>query len=142
MILRRLRPATVLKKQTLAQVFSCEFCEISRNTFYTEHLRTTASTWNEKHFSSFLKNFHWSRKNQLFWRWESNFNFVVAVFSIMYCIMYYHIMHTQISQNSRYSSKAIQLCSLPFPITHKYYQGEPICSHLWYSSRVLVTTKY
>ena len=28
---------------TLAQVFSCEFCEISKNTFFTEHLWTTAS---------------------------------------------------------------------------------------------------
>ena len=28
-----LRPATLLKKETLAQVFSCEFCEISKNTF-------------------------------------------------------------------------------------------------------------
>ena len=26
------------KKETLAQVFSCEFCEISKNTFFTEHL--------------------------------------------------------------------------------------------------------
>ena len=31
-----------LKKESLAQVFSCEFCEISKNTFYTEHLQTTA----------------------------------------------------------------------------------------------------
>ena len=38
-----LRPATLLKKETLAQVFSCEFCEISKNTFFTEHLWTTAS---------------------------------------------------------------------------------------------------
>ena len=28
-----LRPATLLKKETLAQVFSCEFCEISKDTF-------------------------------------------------------------------------------------------------------------
>ena len=35
-------PATLLKR-TLAQVFSYEFCEISKNTFFTEHLRTTAS---------------------------------------------------------------------------------------------------
>ena len=34
----------VIKKETLAQVFSCEFCEISKKTFFTEHLRTTAST--------------------------------------------------------------------------------------------------
>ena len=27
------RPATLLKKKTLIQVFSCEFCETSKNTF-------------------------------------------------------------------------------------------------------------
>ena len=32
-----------IKKETLAQVFFCEFCEISQNTFFTEHLWTTAS---------------------------------------------------------------------------------------------------
>ena len=34
------RPATSLKKRL---VFSCEFCEIFKYTFFTEHLRTTAS---------------------------------------------------------------------------------------------------
>ena len=33
------RFATLLKKKTLAQVFSCNFYEISKNTFFTEHLR-------------------------------------------------------------------------------------------------------
>ena len=34
-----LRPATLLKKGTLTQVFSCELCEISiRTPFLTEHL--------------------------------------------------------------------------------------------------------
>ena len=37
------RLATLLEKETLAQVFSCEICEISRNTFSAEHLWTTAS---------------------------------------------------------------------------------------------------
>ena len=27
----------------MVQVFSCEFCEISKNSFFTEHLRVTAS---------------------------------------------------------------------------------------------------
>ena len=27
----------------MVQVFSCEFCEIFNNTFFTGHLRTTAS---------------------------------------------------------------------------------------------------
>ena len=30
-----------IKKETLAQVFSCEFYEISKNTFLAEHLWTT-----------------------------------------------------------------------------------------------------
>ena len=33
------------KKETLAQVFSCECCEIFNNTFFTEHLWTTASKY-------------------------------------------------------------------------------------------------
>ena len=31
-----------IKKETLAQVFSCEFCKISKNTFSMEHIRATA----------------------------------------------------------------------------------------------------
>ena len=34
-----------IKKDTLAQVFSFEFCEISKNTFFTEHLWETASMY-------------------------------------------------------------------------------------------------
>ena len=33
-------------KETLTQVFSCEFSEISKNVFFTEHLWTTASDKN------------------------------------------------------------------------------------------------
>ena len=32
-----------IKKETLEQVFSCEFCEISKHTFFTEHFWATAS---------------------------------------------------------------------------------------------------
>ena len=32
-----------IKKETLAQVFSCAFCEIIKNTFFTEHVWTIAS---------------------------------------------------------------------------------------------------
>ena len=32
-----------IKKETLARVFSFDFCEISKNTFFTEHLRATTS---------------------------------------------------------------------------------------------------
>ena len=32
-----------IKKETLAQVFPCKFCEISKNNFFTEHLWAIAS---------------------------------------------------------------------------------------------------
>ena len=32
-----------IKRETLAQVLSCEFCEISKNTFSKEQIRTTSS---------------------------------------------------------------------------------------------------
>ena len=35
-----------IKKETLAQVFSFDFCEISKNTFFTEHVWATASLMN------------------------------------------------------------------------------------------------
>ena len=36
-----------IKKEILARVFSCELCEIFKNTFFTEHLWTTASKWHQ-----------------------------------------------------------------------------------------------
>ena len=42
----------VIKKEALAQVFSCEFWEIFKNTFLTENLRSTAS----KCIKTILKN--------------------------------------------------------------------------------------
>ena len=40
-----LRPeaCNFITKKTLVQVFFCEFCEMSRNTFFIEHLWATAS---------------------------------------------------------------------------------------------------
>ena len=34
-----------IKKEALAQVFSCEFCEIFKNIYFTEHLQATAFLW-------------------------------------------------------------------------------------------------
>ena len=36
------RGLQLIKKETLAQVFSCEFCEISKNIFFIEHVWATA----------------------------------------------------------------------------------------------------
>ena len=48
-------PCSFIKKETLEQVFSCEFSEIFKNTFCTEHLFTTSLEdcfWNFKHWIS------------------------------------------------------------------------------------------
>ena len=37
-----------IKTETLAQVLSCEFCKISKNNFFIEHLRATVSVTFEK----------------------------------------------------------------------------------------------
>ena len=44
------------QKETLAQMFSCKFCEISNNTLFTEHLRMNGSV--NDHQTSFVKNVH------------------------------------------------------------------------------------
>ena len=41
--LKRYEACNFIKKETLAQVFYCKSCEIFKNTFFTEHLRTNAS---------------------------------------------------------------------------------------------------
>ena len=50
-----LKPATLLKNRFWHRC--CEFCEISKNTFFTEHLRATASVC-EKSCSQKLCNIH------------------------------------------------------------------------------------
>ena len=44
-----------IKKESLALVFFCEFCEISKISFFTEHLRTTTSDSQTVNFE-FTKN--------------------------------------------------------------------------------------
>ena len=53
------RDYNFIKKETLAQVFSCQFCKISKNTFFTEHVWATASmiTMHEKCFAADLVTF-------------------------------------------------------------------------------------
>ena len=39
----KLQACNFIKKRLLTQVFSCEICEIFKNTYFEEYLRTTAS---------------------------------------------------------------------------------------------------
>ena len=42
---KHLCQSNYIKKETLAQVFSCEFCGLSKNTFFAEQLKATASVY-------------------------------------------------------------------------------------------------
>ena len=48
------RPATLLKKETLAQVVSWEFCDILNNTFSPEHQLATTSGCFPVHFAKLI----------------------------------------------------------------------------------------
>ena len=41
--LQKLQACNLIKKGTLAQLFSCKLCEIFKNNFFSEHLWTTSS---------------------------------------------------------------------------------------------------
>ena len=63
-------------KETLAQVFACEFCEISKNTFFTEHLWMSASIVLNDGIRSLVWSFQW---NNVFCSLPSIF-FQVSIF--------------------------------------------------------------
>ena len=50
-----LRPANFIKKETLAQVFFCEFCEIFKNTFFIEDFLLKCSIFMPKNTFKKLK---------------------------------------------------------------------------------------
>ena len=58
-----------IKKETLAQAFPSEFCEIFKNNFFTEHLRTATSEivvfWSWASLKHFLNSLHISWMNIL-----------------------------------------------------------------------------
>ena len=49
-----------IQKETLKQVLSCEFCEISKNTFFPDHLRATASV--HYYLPSRLRKYHLQKR--------------------------------------------------------------------------------
>ena len=67
----------IIKKETLPQVFSCELYEISKSTFFTEHLWATASDYGL--FWLYMIDLH-SQKIQfwecnVYWKWLIKLHF-------------------------------------------------------------------
>ena len=47
-IFQKIQACNFIKKEILAQVFSCEFLEIFKNNFFKEHLRESPSDFHTK----------------------------------------------------------------------------------------------
>ena len=62
-----------IKKETPVQIFSWGFCEISKNTFFTEHLRMTASEWWNNQRSLIWSTDNLSSFKWLIWSWDRTF---------------------------------------------------------------------
>ena len=85
-----------IKKETLAQVFSCEFCEISKSTFFTEHLWTTTSALNNKvYFRSAITKTKTKSKCLLHKCWNNLGKFATKYPKIF---LIFRIFHVSLSQ--------------------------------------------
>ena len=55
-----------LRPKTLPQVFSWEFCEISKNKFFTEHLWTTVLSDCSRHRQMYKRTHYWKGNHTIF----------------------------------------------------------------------------
>ena len=97
-IVKRYSVKKVFLKETPTQVFSCQICEIFKNTYSEEHLRATAS----KHRSSFLGVFCRSCCSALMRWWNISFSeAVVQSWRVLHGnLLKISLHHKHVSKNS------------------------------------------
>ena len=76
-----------IKKDTLATMFSCEFCEIFQNTFITEHLWTTLSRF------------------RIFLLHPFSFTYYIAVYKPEFVLIFRSLMRNVYSPNFQFTRK-------------------------------------
>ena len=91
LFLRNSKAWNFIKKATPTQVFSGKFCEISKNTFFTEHLRNLSHSFISQRSFMYLLNPFFVRKM------DKNHNF--AIFWFCQCILYSLLWMYFIDQN-------------------------------------------
>ena len=87
------KACSFIKKETLTQVFSCEFCETSKNTFFTEHLWTTTSEymkdWNVSiaNYGQITRLYHIVRNKPVSLEFQSSYSseHLTAATDILFC---------------------------------------------------------
>ena len=111
-------------KVALEQVFSCQFCGISKNTFLKEHLRATASViiseskvWKALlYYSNFVKRI--TECNQKCWTFPFRSSFVLR-------------------QNRLFCYKTLYICTELF--AHTFFQLTRTPDLLWKESRISIS---
>ena len=119
-VLRNLPQAcNFIKKETLRQVFSCEFCEISEHTFFTKHLRATASVLKKslmKHFISCAVMINFLKHNLVLMLFQSRRNENMSfLFWYYFCLYFVFILQETLLQT----------------ISNDLINKEYLCQFLW-----------
>ena len=96
----KLQACNFIKKESLVQVLSCEFSEISKNTFFTEHLQETAS------FTCNLYLFHHNDSSKL-----TSFVLNVALDCTVFCQVNSNLLQYKHYKNIPLSSACVLICS-------------------------------
>ena len=55
MIVNFMKACNFIKKETLAQVVSCELCKIAKSNSFTEHLLETAFKWFNEYYGIYFR---------------------------------------------------------------------------------------
>ena len=94
-----------IKKGPLVQVFSSGFCEIFKNTFFTEHLWTTASGYSRTLFHGYLL-YHFTAlpETWMFIQCSRDFHLWTVAKGKPWHFLEFHILNKSFQQNSNQSS--------------------------------------
>ena len=89
--------ATLFKKETLNQVFSCEFCAIYKNTFFLEQLwMATAETGTENNIGNSAQGKEFSARDEKFILKSNHVNLFIYLF-----IYYFSTRLTKLKLSAR-----------------------------------------
>ena len=112
-----LRPATLFKKEILVQGFSCEFCKTFKSTFFTEHLRATASKNSCTFEFCWISSYFWSR---IYWI-EILVPLSLIYLALFYCILISFPAICKKQPSRKCSSKKVFSFSSSFEISIEFF---------------------
>ena len=94
-----------IKKETPTKIFSCQFCESFKNTFFTKHFKTASSFCNSSHTFILQKCFIYLFKPNLLEKLTKAHNFAIFLFCkyILYSTLRMHFTDENINTRNHVS---------------------------------------